>query len=72
MIKFKPLIIAAALSVCTCLPASAKTTQLTIKFKDGRSVVLDLTASDNGDEKLLPVMTFTPTALKVKLPPKET
>ena len=72
MIKFKPLIIAAALSVCTCLPASAKTTQLTIKFKDGRSAVLDLTASDNGDEKLLPVMTFTPTALKVKLQPKET
>lgn len=72
MIKLKPLIIAAALSMCACLPASARTTQLTIKLKDGRSVVLDLTASGSGDEKQLPVMTFTPTTLKVVLPPKET
>ena len=72
MIKLKPLIIATALSLCACLQASAKTTQLTIKLKDGRSVVLDLTASGSGDQKQLPVMTFTPTALKVVLPPKET
>ena len=72
MIKLKPLIIAAALSMCACLPASAKTTQLTIKLRDGRSVVLDLTASGSGDERQLPVMTFTPTSLKVVLPPKET
>lgn len=71
MIKFKPLIVAAVVVLGSCLSTSAKTTQLTINMKDGRTIVLDLTAGGTEDEKLLPVMTFTPTSVKVVLPPKE-
>lgn len=71
MIKFKPLIVAAVVVLGSCLSTSAKTTQLTINMKDGRSIVLDLTAGGTENEKLLPVMTFTPTSVQVVLPPKE-
>lgn len=71
MIKFKPLIVAAVVVLGSSLSISAKTTQLTINMKDGRSIVLDLTAGGTENEKLLPVMTFTPTSVQVVLPPKE-
>ncbi|MDE5988316.1 MAG: T9SS type A sorting domain-containing protein [Duncaniella sp.] len=72
MIKFKALIVAAVVVFGSCLSTSAKTTQLTINMKDGRSIVLDLTAGGGTEnEKLLPVMTFTPTSVQVVLPPKE-
>lgn len=71
MIKFKPLIVAAVVVLGSCLSTSAKTTQLTINMKDGRCIVLDLTAGGTENEKLLPVMTFTPTSVQVVLPPKE-
>lgn len=71
MIKFKTLIVAAVVVLGSCLATSAKTTQLTINMKDGRSIVLDLTAGGTEDQKQLPVMTFTPTSVQVVLPPKE-
>lgn len=72
MIHIRPLIVAAVVALGSCLSASAKTTQLTIRLKDGRSIVLDLTASGSGENKRMPVMTFTPTTVKVTLPPKDT
>lgn len=71
MIHIKPLIVAAAIAFGSCLQASAKTTQLTIRLKDGRSIVLDLTATGNDENKQMPVMTFTPTTVQVVLPAKE-
>lgn len=71
MIKIRLLVLVAIVLIGGCLTASAKTTQLTLKLKDGRSIVLDLSASGEGENKKLPVMTFTPTTMKVELPPKE-
>jgi len=71
MIHIKTLIVAAVIALSSCLAASAKTTQLTFRLKDGRTVVLDLTATGTGENKKMPVMTFTPTAVQITLPPKE-
>lgn len=71
MHSIKYLFIASALTLGSMwLPANAKTTQLTIALKDGKTVVLDLTAGGTDDARQLPVMTFTPTSVKVVLPPK--
>ncbi len=60
-----------ALALCIlCQPTNAKTTQLTIALKDGSTVILDLTAGGNEDDRQLPVMYLTPTSVKVTLPPK--
>ena len=71
MIHIKTVIVAAVIALGSCLGASAKTTQLTFKLSGGRTIVVDLTATGTGENKQLPLMTFTPSTVQIVLPPKE-
>lgn len=66
MHKIKTLVAAFVIAISSCLTAHAITTQLRISFKDGRTLVIDLTATD---DEVLPKMTFTPRTVIFEIPP---
>lgn len=62
--------LALTLIVTGSMMAELVTTSLRITKQDGSVVIIDLSEGQNDGETVLPVMTFTPTSMKIELPPK--
>lgn len=66
----RALCLAVALLTVGTAMAEMITKSLRIRLRDGKTLTLDLSEGQEDGRVVLPVMTFTPTSMKIELPPK--
>lgn len=68
--KIRALFLVAALAVASTSMAEMITKSLCIKLRNGQTLTLDLSRGEKDGQAVLPLMTFTPTTMKIDLPPR--